>query len=106
PAQPREEAIGGRAVALSRRAGQAALVAQPFLEGRNLGAMGMASFLALIEPDQKAKPSDPLGDEPLARLGRCRSNVSPSLRPRPDRRRSLDLVGTDPVAFFQVQKAH
>src|SRR5260221_3348256 len=68
--------------------------------------MGMAWFLALIEPEQKAKPSDPVTDEPYARLGRCRSNASPSLRPRPGRRGSLDLVDTDPGAFFQVQKAH
>jgi len=90
--------------ALDGDLGTGLLDADVGLEAGNL-EIGEA-FLALIEPDQKAKPSDPLADEPLARLGRCRSNASPSFRPRPDRRRSLDPVGTDPVAFFQLQKAH
>src|SRR5208282_2989081 len=65
PGQTGEEVVGGYAVALRRRIGQAAFFVKPLLEDPDLGVMRMWAFFGLIEPAQKAQPLDPAADEPF-----------------------------------------
>ena len=104
--QPQEEAVGGPAIVLYGRRGETAFLAQPPLEGADLGVMRMATVVGLIEPAQKGQPSKTVVDEVAARLGRCCPVAPTPFRLRPCCSRSLDLRPAYPVAIFQVQKAH
>ena len=101
--QPEEEVVGGGAIGLYGRFRQAAFFAQPIFEYPDLGLMRMMVFFGFIEPAQKAQPVDAVADEPFEGLGRGCPVASAPFRPRPDRRRRLDPMNADPVAFLQVQ---
>ena len=69
PCEPDEEVVGGTAIALDSRIGEAALLAQPSREGCNLCMMRMVLASGFVEPTQEAQPLNPATDKARSRLG-------------------------------------
>ena len=64
-----EEVVGGVAIALGGRIGEAALLAQPLLKDRELSMMRMVLTFGFIEPTQEAQPLNAATDKACSRLG-------------------------------------
>ena len=67
--QPDEKMVGGVAIALDGRIGEAALLAQPLLKDRDLYMMRMALTFGFVEPTQEAEPLNTATDKACSRLG-------------------------------------
>jgi hypothetical protein len=98
-----EEVVSGSAVGLYGRRGEAALLAQPFFEDRDLCAVQMALVFRLVEPSEEAQPLYCVTDKVRFRLGRSCSSISMTSWQGPECCRGFYLGNADTVAISQIQ---